>query len=817
MFQRHPHAAVTAIDTAPADARRRSLLAADPRPVGGRGRLHLRRLVLAAAFLAAAAASPLAAQPALETAVLSFVDLNGNGVLDCGEPVVLAATYATRNSGNPALTGSLLVPYSGTVGLIYQPGTLRIDPDLSAGCQGTITRGNSPEDLSGEVDFSCPADPLDNNSWTLVVTWRALYDNPNAAAFTATAHATTSDGRVLDAATRGTAAAACPGSSSHVGLQKTAAGTGAPGSVLRYTLTATDLSGLGDGGLQLVDTVPANTRFDAAASDAGWACTPPDGGAGALCKNQVGNLSPGGSLARTFAVTVASPLPAGVTSIANTGCVLEGPATVAACASVSTPTSGAPALAVAKTLVSGTGAPGATLVYDLAARNTGNQGATAVTLGETVPAATTLAAAASSPGWSCLPASGTAGAACTLQLGALAAGAAAHAAFAVTLASPLPAGVSAVANTGCATAPGLAPVCATVSTPTLGQPRLALAKTYAGPPLSPGALLPFQLAYANTGNQDTGAVLTETVPAATTFAPAGSSAGWICAPAAGGPGAACTLALGTLAAGGSGSRTFAVRAASPLPAGVQQIANTACLQRLPLEAGAGSVCSQAETPPPPPPPPPPSAAVAATLADTQVGGGGDGSTARPNDPIFYALVVTNPSAAAAHDLRIAVALDPLTRLQAGSVSVSSLAATVLLGNGPGDSSPLVALPVLDAGASLTVTFRVIVAPALPAGLANLSAQATVSGSDVATTLSDDPATPAPLDPTLTPVAAPAPPPGTQGIPTLGGAGLSLLVVLLAAAALARLRRRQRAAAAAGAAGAGATAQVPSTCGNSRPR
>jgi uncharacterized repeat protein (TIGR01451 family) len=782
------------------------------------------------AVAAAAASPPATAQPALKASVLSFVDVNGNGVLDCGEPVILATTYATRNSGTPALTGTLLLPAAGTSGLIYQPGTLRVDPDLTVGCQGTVVHGNSPEDLSGEVDFSCPADPLDNNSWTVVATWRALYYNTVSPTFTATAHAATSDGRTFDAAANGTATAACSGAPSHLSLQKTAAGTGAPGSVLLYTLTARDLSGLGAGGLQLADTVPANTRFDAAASSAGWACAP-DGGPGSQCHNQVGNLDPNGSLSRSFAVVVDNPLPAGVSSIANTGCVLEGPATVAACASVATPTAGAPALRVGKALISGTGAPGATLVYGLAAQNAGNQGATAVALGETVPAATRFAAAASSPGWTCVPAGGGAGAACTLQLGPLAAGATAHAAFAVTLASPLPAGVSAIANTGCATVPGFAPVCASLSTPTTGAPILSLTKTYPGPPLAPGATLVFQLAYANTGNQDAAPVsLVDTVPDHTSFLAGASSPGWSCAPAAGSAGATCTLQLGAVAGGASGARAFAVRADDPLPAGVTRIANAACVTIQTIEAAGGNACSQAETPPPvppppPPPPPPPAPAVAASLADTEVGAGGDGTPALPGDPITYTLVVGNPSQAPAHDLRIGVALDPHSRLQAGSVSTSG--GTVLLGNGPGDASPVVAVPLLGTGATVVVTFRVTVASSLPPGLANLSAQATVTGSDVGPTLSDDPETPEPLDPTLTPIATAAGPPPVNGtpIPTLGGIGITTLVALLAAAGLARLRRPGRGisamAAAGGPAAPGGTVRsafsAPATGGQPRPR
>jgi hypothetical protein len=144
-------------------------------------------------------------------------------------------------------------------------------------------------------------------------------------------------------------------------------------------------------------------------------------------------------------------------------------------------------------------------------------------------------------------------------------------------------------------------------------------------------------------------------------------------------------------------------------------------------------------------------------------------------------------------------------------------------SGPGDASPLVAVPLLGTGASLAITFRVTVASSLPPGLENLSAQATVTGSDVAPAVSDDPDTPEPLDPTLTPLAAATGPPPARGVPTLGGIGITTLVALLAAAGLARLRRPGRAICASGAIGtvgataAGGATPSPATGGHSAPR
>jgi uncharacterized repeat protein (TIGR01451 family) len=543
-------------------------------------------------------ASPLAwaAQPTVKSSFLGFVDVNGNGILDCAEPVELVATYASNNSGSPALTGSLFVPYFGTTGLIYLPGSLTIDPDLTVACQATIVQGNSPQDLSAQVDFSCPADANLHFGSTVVARYRATYYNSQLPQFTATAHATTSSGLTLDDSTIQNTQAACASQPSKIALTKSAAGPATPGSTLLYTLTATDLSGLGDGGLQLVEAVPPNTTFDATASSPGWLCAP-DGRPGSLCRNPVGNVTPNGSLSRFFAVTLDNPLPAGVTTIANTACVREGPTIVAACASSTTPTAGAGRLQVAKTLSSGTASPGATLTFKLNVSNSGNQGLLAVSLNESVPPNSSFNASQSSPGWSCTPGA-AAGATCTLALGTLQAGAALERTFAVDVINPLPAGVDRIVNTACALAPGTPNGCDSVTVPTAGMPMLKTTKTLSSGSGIPGSVIVYDLAIQNTGNQGALAVIaTETVPAGTSFS-ASSSPAWTCSP---GPaaGSTCTLPIGPLFSGETKHVLFAVSVANPLPAGVHSISNTACaiLQTPPQSVKAASdSCATITTP-----------------------------------------------------------------------------------------------------------------------------------------------------------------------------------------------------------------------------
>ena len=107
------------------------------------------------------------------------------------------------------------------------------------------------------------------------------------------------------------------------------------------------------------------------------------------------------------------------------------------------------------------------------------------------------------------------------------------------------------------------------------SPALSLTKSDGGVSTTPGGTLLYTLDYANAGHIGlAGVTLQETVPANTTFDATGSTPGWSCADASP-AGTACTLTIGNLAGGASGTATFAVTVAGAVPAGVTQIANSA--------------------------------------------------------------------------------------------------------------------------------------------------------------------------------------------------------------------------------------------------
>jgi uncharacterized repeat protein (TIGR01451 family) len=107
--------------------------------------------------------------------------------------------------------------------------------------------------------------------------------------------------------------------------------------------------------------------------------------------------------------------------------------------------------------------------------------------------------------------------------------------------------------------------------------------------IDPGNRITYTLTYENIGELPAvGATLTETVPENTVFRPTFSSPGWSCTPDDQ-AGSECTLALGTVVAGASGSATFAVRVKNNVSASGSVIENTAC-------AHPGDQCADAETP-----------------------------------------------------------------------------------------------------------------------------------------------------------------------------------------------------------------------------
>ena len=104
----------------------------------------------------------------------------------------------------------------------------------------------------------------------------------------------------------------------------------AAGSTLVYTLTFSNVGDQGATGVLIQDTIPVDTRFNAAASSAGWTCSDPDGAGplgpgdpGSVCSispdvgSGAGIIPAGGGGTLAFALDVEDPLSVGVDQILN--------------------------------------------------------------------------------------------------------------------------------------------------------------------------------------------------------------------------------------------------------------------------------------------------------------------------------------------------------------------------------------------------------------------------------------------------------------------------------------------------------------------
>ena len=182
----------------------------------------------------------------------------------------------------------------------------------------------------------------------------------------------------------------------------------APGEALTYTITLSNTGG-GDATLGLTDPIDPNVVFVSASNGGAYA--------GGVVSWTNLTVPANGSLALTVVTTVANPLAAGVTSIANVAYATgSAPAdctaapTPPSCAVIATaPAAGVAQLQIVKSASAGTVAPGDTLVYTIAVGNVGTAAATNVVISDPMPAGIASYAwtCAASGGAACANASGS--------------------------------------------------------------------------------------------------------------------------------------------------------------------------------------------------------------------------------------------------------------------------------------------------------------------------------------------------------------------------------------------------------------------------
>ncbi|MCP3961614.1 MAG: DUF11 domain-containing protein [bacterium] len=120
---------------------------------------------------------------------------------------------------------------------------------------------------------------------------------------------------------------------------------------------------------------------------------------------------------------------------------------------------------------------------------------------------------------------------------------------------------------------------------------------------------------------------------------------------------------------------------------------------------------------------------------------GDGSVS-PGDRVRYQILLVNAGQGAAAGVTVTDPVPQHTTLVPASVTTDRGSVT--------STDPVaVAIDVLPAGTSASITFEVDLDPAFPPGVIDISNQATINADGVVGLLSDDPATPQPADPTVT--------------------------------------------------------------------
>ena len=557
-----------------------------------------------------------------------------------------------------------------------------------------------------------------------------------------------------------------------------------PGDVLTYTIGYANVGTREAVGVEIVETVPAHTTFDAGASTPGWSCANGAPGGSSCVLARASLPADGSERTVAFAVRVDATVPAGVEAIANRVVVTHtDPPDVPPEDEVETPLDASPDLQVGKSGPA-VARPGDVVLYSVTAENVGDQDAAGVTLSEVVPALTTFVAAPSTAGWSCADGA-AAGTACSFDLGTLVAGAPLRqVTFAVRLADAIPAGVELIVNRVTLLEAGEPGPVDEAETVIDAAPDLVLDKQDDDVVVSPGGLVLYTLFVSNAGNQDaTGVVVTDEVPEWTHVEPGSSTPGWSCI--VGAPPFVCSFPLGDVAAGETAPPlVLALRLDEAAPFDLEEIVNAAAVaadedsepgndtdtETTPVERVEG--------------PPPATALVVATLADAPVEDlDGDGAL-DPGEELSYVAVVENRGPAVAENVILTLPVDVASEL-VGSPTTTHGGLQVL---GVEETVLFVALGDLAVGETATVTFEVALVVPVPPLLAELVVQGVATLDSGPAAVTDDPDTPAPLDPTHTPVDA-AGGGSIVEVPTASGFGLALLAAALAVVAYRRLRRR----------------------------
>ena len=397
---------------------------------------------------------------------------------------------------------------------------------------------------------------------------------------------------------------------------------------------------------------------------------------------------------------------------------------------------------------------GDVIVYTITVNNTGAGNGT-TNLTDNVPANTTYTGAGQ--GWSCASGS-AAGTACTQSV-PVNANSSVTKTYTVTVVNPLSTNVGSIANQVTSSVGTCSACTATNPTPTQINTTKQIttvngAAATGATQVKAGDVIVYTISVVNTGGNAGTTVLTDIVPANTTYS--GTGEGWSCATGSA-AGTSCTQSVNA-AAGATVSKTYRLTINSPLPANTLTIANSVT-----TSVGSCSSCTATN-------PTAPVLDTSKAVATVNGAPATSGTVVQAGDVIIYTITVQNTGPIAA--------TTTLTDVVAAN--------TTYTGTGQGWSCTAPAAAgtsctqsvTVNSGASVLKQFTVtVVSPLSP----NVSTIINTVTSSVGTAS-------APTATNPTPAAVANPP---RIIPTLSPVGLIMLMLLLLGASATFLRRRGR--------------------------
>lgn len=562
-----------------------------------------------------------------------------------------------------------------------------------------------------------------------------------------------------------------------------------PGDTLGYLVTIRNTGNGAATTVRLNDIPDANTTLVSGSVATSQGFIYSGNGGTPPVQIDVGTLLGGATATASFRVVVATPAPAGVTTVANQASVSsdqlpdvlsDDPASAPFGDPTLTTLTASPRMVVEKTDSlfvdadgDGVASPGDRLLYTITVQNLGNASASASVLNDVTDANLSLVVGSVATSQGSVTTGNTAGNTnVRVTLGTVAGGGgSATVSYRVLIRTPIGVGVSQVtdqasvsgtnfpatssddprtAAAGDRTVTGLSarPVVTTTKRATL-----AIDVNGDGDG-DPGDTLLYTVEVTNAGNQTAGDPEIVDTPDANTSLIVGSvmtTQGVVVDGNTAGNTSVRVLFGGLAGAGSRATVSFRVQIAGSLPAGVNQVENQA------IVSGSNFPSQVSDDPSTLPGSDPTVTTVQATpvLSTTKrdsllldVNGDGD---VNPGDRISYQITVRNTGNQTASGLSFVDVPDPNTTLIVGSVITSQ--GSVGTGNTAGDTQVALSLGSLASGQSASISFTVEVASPLAAGVSIVRNQGTVRASNHPSVSTDDPDTLASSDDTATVVRA----------------------------------------------------------------